>query len=40
LLEELPVKQASALASRITGAKKNPLYQAALGIKGEDDQIE
>jgi 16S rRNA (cytidine1402-2'-O)-methyltransferase len=35
LLEELSVKQASALASRITGAKKNLLYQMALTIKDD-----
>ncbi len=35
LLEELPVKQAAALASKITGTKKNLLYQMALEIKDE-----
>lgn len=35
LLEELPVRQASALASRITGVKKNLLYRLALESQGE-----
>ncbi len=35
LLEDLPVKQAAALASNITGLKKNALYQYALELKGK-----
>ncbi|BAV32837.1 methyltransferase [Sulfuricaulis limicola] len=35
LLDELPVSQAAALAARITGLKKNLLYDYALGIKQE-----
>ena len=41
LLEECTVKQAAALAARITGQKKNALYERALRMKadmpGEDD---
>jgi 16S rRNA (cytidine1402-2'-O)-methyltransferase len=34
LLEELPLKQAAALASKITGERKNTLYEMALAKKG------
>jgi 16S rRNA (cytidine1402-2'-O)-methyltransferase len=33
LLEELPVNQAAKLAAKITGIKKNTLYEAALGFR-------
>ena len=36
LLEELPVSQAAALAAKITGMKKNTLYQLALELRPQD----
>ena len=33
LLGELPLKQAVALAAKVTGGQKNSLYQRALSIK-------
>jgi len=35
LLAELPLKQAVALAARITGAQRNALYAEAVGMQGE-----
>jgi len=37
LLEELPLKQASALAAKISGLKKNSLYQIGLQLKESND---
>jgi 16S rRNA (cytidine1402-2'-O)-methyltransferase len=37
LLEEMPLKQASALAARITGVKKNLIYETALQLKEKKD---
>jgi 16S rRNA (cytidine1402-2'-O)-methyltransferase len=35
LLAELPLKQAVDLAAKITGQKKNAVYQAALAMKNK-----
>jgi len=35
LLDELPVKQAAAIATKITGRKKNELYRLAMELKGK-----
>ncbi|HTM64023.1 MAG TPA: 16S rRNA (cytidine(1402)-2'-O)-methyltransferase [Gammaproteobacteria bacterium] len=37
LLQELPLKQAVSLASKITGARRNELYDAALAKKSGED---
>ena len=37
LLAELPLKTAVKLAVEITGAPRNPLYQAALALRTNDD---
>lgn len=37
LLQELPLKRAVALAAEITGARRNALYQLALGWQASDD---
>ncbi len=37
LLQELPVKQAASLAAKITGEKKNALYQIAVSLSKSSD---
>ena len=37
LLEECTVRQAAALAARITGQKKNALYERALALKAQGE---
>jgi len=39
LLAELPVKQAVTIAARITGLKKNLLYNLALRLNNQDDSL-
>lgn len=39
LMQELPVRQAAALAARITGVAKNQLYKQGLALK-KDDEVE
>ncbi|MBU2021313.1 MAG: rRNA (cytidine-2'-O-)-methyltransferase, partial [Gammaproteobacteria bacterium] len=36
LLEDLPVKQAAAMAAKLTGEKKNYLYKMALEMQGDN----
>lgn len=38
LMQELPLKQAAALAAKLTGEKKNRLYQFGLGLQGAKER--
>ncbi len=38
LLQELSLKQAAALAAKLTGEKKNRLYQLGLGLQGAEER--
>ncbi len=40
LMAECPLKQAAALAAKITGLKKNDVYQRALLLKGQDEHAD
>lgn len=40
LLQELPLKQASSLAAKITGSRKNEVYDLALAIKKEQENTD
>jgi 16S rRNA (cytidine1402-2'-O)-methyltransferase len=37
LMQELPLKQAVSLAVKLTGARKNEVYQLALALQDSDD---
>ncbi|MFT7527652.1 MAG: 16S rRNA (cytidine1402-2'-O)-methyltransferase [Arenicella sp.] len=38
LLAELPMKQASGIAAKVTGSRKNEVYELALAIKSESEE--
>ncbi len=39
LMQELPLKQAASLAARLTGEKKNRLYQLGLQLQADDGEL-